>query len=239
MPPRSATVHSIDSVRRLKVALDEFVDEVADTLTLLELESRRPLEWIEQDRSKYWPREFRKASDRVAEARIALERCELTSSDDERRSCYDERKMLEKAKRRLRLCEEKIPIVQRWRLKLRKEIEEFKVQLARMANYLEADAPRAIAALERMAAALDQYVQTSGAPAPIEWHAGGSASGGVTREGATSELGGLGLDVSSQPAETSPPVGEGSGASGEVSPDGSMRDAAPGADSSPDQESAS
>lgn len=230
MPPRSATVHSIDSVRRLKVALDEFVDEVADTLTLLELESRRSLEWIEHDRSKYWPREFRKASDRVAEARIALERCELTSADDERRSCYDERKMLEKAKRRLRLCEEKIPIVQRWRLKLRKEIEEFKVQLARMANYLEADAPRAIAALERMAAALDQYVQTSGAPAPIEWHAADSASGGMTRDGATSELGHLGLDVSSQTTETSPPAGDGGAAPGEGSP---------GVDASPDQESAS
>lgn len=180
MARRSASVLSIDAVRRLKVALEQFAHEISETLVVLEIESRRPSEWIENDRARYWPRELRKASDRLSEARIALERCELTSNPDEHRSCYDERKMLEKAKRRLQLCEAKIPIVQRWRSKLRKEIEEFKVQLARMSNFLEADLPRALASLERMASALDQYAQSTGL-----------ASGGseVSAAGATSTAG--------------------------------------------------
>lgn len=168
MARRSASVHSIDAIRRLKIALEQFAHHVGETLVTLELESRRPMEWIENDRARYWPRELRKASDRVSEARIALERCQLTAEPGEHRSCYDERKALEKAKRRLELCEAKIPIVQRWRGKLRKEIEEFKVQVARLNGYLEADVPRALAALERMAVALEQYAQSGGIGAPAD-----------------------------------------------------------------------
>ena len=164
MAKQAASVLSIDSLRRLKVALAAFSHEVQETIVMLDIEARRPLEWIEHDRTPYWPRELRKASDRVSEARLALQRCELSAVSDERRSCYEERLELERAKRRLRLCEEKIPTVQRWRNKLRKETEEFQVQLARMSNYLETDVPRALAALERMAAALEQYVE-SGQPA--------------------------------------------------------------------------
>lgn len=162
MSRRSATVLSIDVVRRLKVALEQFAQQLSEALVTLELESRRPLQWIETDRARYWPKELRKASDRLAEAKLALERCQLTADPSEHRSCYDERKMVEKAKRRLELCERKIPIVRQWRGTLRKEIEEFKVQLARLNNYLEADLPRALASLERMATALEQYVQSSG-----------------------------------------------------------------------------
>jgi len=166
MARRAASVLSIDAIRRLKVALEQFAHQIGETLVTLELESRRPMEWIENDRARYWPRELRKASDRLSEARIALERCQLTSEPGEHRSCYDERKALEKAKRRLQLCEDKIPVVQRWRGKLRKELEEFKVQVSRLNGYLEADLPRALATLERMATALDQYAQAGGIGSP-------------------------------------------------------------------------
>lgn len=165
MTTNRASVMSIEAVSRLAAALERFAAEVEDALIALELESRRPLEWIEHDRTPYWPREFRKASDRVNEARLALQRCELSATSDERRSCYEERVQLERARRRLRLCEEKIPVVQRWRARLRKEVEEFQTHAARMRNYLEADVPRAVAALGRMSAALDRYVSADGSTA--------------------------------------------------------------------------
>lgn len=164
MAKQAASVLSIDALRRLKAALEVFTHDVADTIIMLDIEARRPMEWIEHDRTPYWPREMRRASDWVSEARLALQRCELSAVGDERRSCYEERIELEKAKRRLRLCEEKIPIVQQWRNKLRKETEEFQVQLARMSNFLEADMPRAMASLERMAGSLERYAEPGQAP---------------------------------------------------------------------------
>lgn len=165
MPPQTANITSIDAVRVLKTALQQFESDVHDALTILELECRRPTDWIENDRSRYWPREVRKAIDTLSEARGALERCELSSTAHEHRSCYDEKKALEKAKRRLRLAEEKVQIVQRWKSKIRKEVEELHVQIAKLKQYLDTDLLRAMTVLERMAEALARYTQQLGPPA--------------------------------------------------------------------------
>ena len=164
MAASAAHITSIEALRALKAALVQFDEEVHGGLVTLELEARRPREWIEHDRAQYWPREVRKASDALSEARLALQRCELTISGDDRRSCYDERKALERAKRRLHSCEEKVQAVRRWQPQIRKAIEEFEVELAKLQQYLESDFQRAAGALDRMAEALDRYVRPGPAP---------------------------------------------------------------------------
>lgn len=189
MAASSANVASIDAVRTVKGALRQFEADLTNALVTLELEARRPMEWLEHDRSQYWPRELRRASDWVAEARLAMQRCELTIDADHRKTCYDERKQLEKAKRRLELSEEKIQAVRRWRLEVRKEVEEFEVHVAKLKRYLETDFQRAIAALERMAAALDRYTQT-GSPAAGERASQGATSSADSTSSTTPEAGG-------------------------------------------------
>src|SRR4029079_5162943 len=111
----SANVTSIHAIRLVRLALQQFQMDAQNALMQLELEGRRPVSWIENDRAPYWDREVRKASDAQTEARVALERAELTTSAEEHKYAYDERKLLEKAKKRLRLCEEKVQKVKRWR----------------------------------------------------------------------------------------------------------------------------
>jgi transposase len=159
MAANSANVTSLDVVRQVRGALVQFEADMQDALTMFDLEARRPVEWIDNDRAKYWPREERASSDAVIEAKLALERAETSAVSDETKYCYDERKSLEKAKRRRQRAEEKLQAVKRWQPQIRKEVEEFQVQLAKARQYLETDFPRALAALERMATALDQYVQ--------------------------------------------------------------------------------
>ena len=169
MTGHAANITSTDALRSLKAALDAFADDVRDALVMLDLECRRPVEWIEHDRTQYWPRELRKASDVLAEARTALTRCEATISGEDHKSCYDERKALEKAKRRLHVCEDKIQAVRRWRVQIRKEVDEFSVQVAKLQQFLDTDFLRSVAAVQRMCEALDRYVEQSGlgsAPKP-------------------------------------------------------------------------
>jgi hypothetical protein len=162
MAPRAANLTSTEAIRTLKIALQQFAESARKALVQFELESRRPLDWIEHDRTLYWPRQMHLASDALNEARMALARCELTINEDDRRSCYDERKALEKAKRRLRLTEEKIDAVRRWRVLVRKEVEEFQTQIAKLNWYLDSDFLRGIAALQRMGQALDEYTSRLG-----------------------------------------------------------------------------
>ena len=184
MAARAANITSIDAVRVLKAALQQFEADVNDALTILDLECRRPTDWIENDRTRYWPREVRKATDALSEARGALQRCELTGDAHEHRSCHDEKKALEKAKRRLRLCEEKVQAVQRWKGKVRKEVEEFHVQIAKLKQYLDTDLLRAMTTLERMAESLARYVQQIGPAAADGGQSGGSSSTVETKDSA-------------------------------------------------------
>jgi hypothetical protein len=155
----AANVASIEALRVLRLALVQFQSEADSGLTQLELEGRRPGPWIDNDRRMYWQREVRKASDALAEARMALERAEMTTSAEDHRYAYDERKALERAKRRLRLCEEKVELVRKWRSVVHKEVEEFEVQVAKFRRFLETDFVQGIAALQRMADALERYTQ--------------------------------------------------------------------------------
>ena len=57
----SANVANIAAVRAVRQALRSFAEEVNSALITLDLEARRPIEWIEHDRTQYWPREMRKS----------------------------------------------------------------------------------------------------------------------------------------------------------------------------------
>jgi hypothetical protein len=157
----AANLTSIDAIAALKSALQQFDAKVRDAIIQLNLSARRPLDWIEHDRSQYWPREVRKAIDAVSEARLTLARAQATIDPNDHRSCYEERKQLDKAKRRLELAESKVAAVRRWKLELRKEVEELEVQSAKLQNYLDSDLSAAVLALGRMADAVDRYVQPS------------------------------------------------------------------------------
>ncbi len=165
---QSANLTSVAAVQSLKLALREFEDALRNALVSLELESHRPMEWIEHDRTRYWPREARKASDAVSEARLALQRCETSTSGDNRRDCYDERKALDKAKRRLHLAEAKVQAVRLWRHQMQKHVQGFAIEVARLRGYLDSDFLAAIGGVERMLAALDRYTTQSGPPAATE-----------------------------------------------------------------------
>jgi hypothetical protein len=164
-------VTSIDALRHFKVALEEFQAEARDAVTQLLLEMRRGVDWIEHDRTRYWPRAMQQASDAVIEARNNLERAELALRAEDKRSCYELKLALEKAKRRLRLTEDKVRAVRRWRIAVQRQADDFHGHLSKLANCLDMDLPRALAALERMAVALDRYSERS---APVESPDGGT-----------------------------------------------------------------
>jgi hypothetical protein len=159
MTGQSANVTSLDALRGFRAALVKFGEEVEGALVALDLEGRRPVDWVEMDRTRYWPQQWRKASEALTEARLTLDRCQVRVSSEDPKYCYDERKAVEKAKRRMELAEEKIQATKRWKVEMRKHHEEFEVQIAKARQYLETDLARAIAALDRKLEALGRYVE--------------------------------------------------------------------------------
>jgi chromosome segregation ATPase len=153
----SAHVTSIDAVRSFRTALIQFGSNAEESIVMLTLEARKAIQWLQHDRAQYWPDQLRKAQNRVIQARNDLERCQLHYGSENTPSCFDQKKALEKAKHRLRVCEEKVKAVKRWINTIREELEEFHGEVAKMNNWLECDLSRATASLERMVRALDKY----------------------------------------------------------------------------------
>lgn len=160
----SANVKSLDALRELRGAYVQFGGDAKEAVIMLTLEARKAMQWLQVDRARYWPVELRKAQEWVVQARNELDRCQLHYGSEDAPSCFDQKKALEKAKRRLRLCEQKVKAVKKWTLAVRQELDDFDGELAKMTNWLETDLPRGVALLERMVRALDKY--TSCEPPP-------------------------------------------------------------------------
>ena len=156
---QQARVTSVEAIQLFRGSLIQFGDETRDAVEMLILEVRRAIDWLEHDRSHYWPEQARKASDAVVTARNDLERCELAVRAEDRKSCMVEKKALQRAKERLKLCERKVELVKHWKRTLHHEVREFQGQMFKMTDFLDTDLPRALTALQRITAALDRYTQ--------------------------------------------------------------------------------
>jgi hypothetical protein len=157
---RVAQVKSIDALQAMTAALACFHDDASSALDDLDMEIRRILQWISHDCGEYWRQEVRRARDRVTEARLQLENARTFRRFDKDRppSCIEEKKALEQAKRRLQIAESKLEVIPHWAVTIERAVNEYRASRSTFAYWLEADFPRAVAALGRMITSLEAYV---------------------------------------------------------------------------------
>lgn len=167
---QAANVTSVGAIREFLRELKRYEASVRGILEQLSGQAHRAQDWIEHDRTRYWPRELMKSEDKVVEAKADLQRAKMAALKDQHKACDDEKKAVERAVARLRLCEEKVRITKHWRSQMRSKSEEFSGKMARMQTYLDNDLPRAKAALERIITALEKYTDTNKTPTVRERH---------------------------------------------------------------------
>jgi hypothetical protein len=80
-------------------------------------------------------------------------------------ACREEKMALDKAKRRLAVAQEKVEAVRRWSHVVEHQSIELTGSVAQLADWLQAELPKALAALERMSEALETYAAAGAAPA--------------------------------------------------------------------------
>lgn len=160
-----ANVQSIEAIRDFRNDLQEYNEAIRHAIDMLTTELVRAVDFFESDRSAYWPAQARKASDKLAEARINLERCQVTTRPGEGPSCYEEKKALQRAKERLTFANERVKATKKWIVIVRKEVDEFRTRMAQVRFLNESELPRSIALLDRLAARLERYVNAGDASA--------------------------------------------------------------------------
>ena len=157
---RSAHITSLDAVRDFRQELCRYADVVREILEGLNIETRRAQQWVEHDRTRFWPRESRRAEERLVGARNELQLAKMAAMANEQKSCVEEQKQVDRAKSRLRLCEEKIRHVKEWRHQMQHQVDEFSGRMNKLIHFLETDIPRALAALDQVIVAVEKYTET-------------------------------------------------------------------------------
>jgi len=156
---RAAKVTSIDAVQAFANALRCFQDDASSALENLASEIHRATDWVQHGQKDHWALQIRRGYEQLSEAKANLQRSRVAKRvADHEPSCIEEKKALERAKRRLQLAQEKIETVRHWSYAIDRAIIEYKGCVGQLVTWLDADCPRALAALDRMSRTLESYV---------------------------------------------------------------------------------
>ena len=152
----SAKVKSIDALREFREALLTFIDDARNALTAVEMENRRVSEWVNHTQKFYWINEVKRRREKMNEIRGELHRRKLSGGGE-----TEAKEAVRIANARLRQAEEKVEIVRKAAPVLQHAIDEY-LGLARpLGDMLTGDLEKSVAMLERMANALEEYLNTS------------------------------------------------------------------------------
>ena len=172
-----AEVKSIETLAFVKAALAAFGHESGQSLAEVEMQAQRVVDWICIEQAAYWKTEVRRAADGVNQAMKDLQHCRTYKKvGDNTPACSEEKKALEKAKKRLARAEQKAEAVRRWTPVVRQQFQETGVRLTRFREVIDIDCPKAMARLERMLVSLDHYAHTAAPRGTQGGPAGGSGT---------------------------------------------------------------
>lgn len=177
-----ADVKSIDTLAFMKAAFASFAHETGQAVSECEIQGQRAVDWICVDQAAFWKAECRRMQELVNKAMKDLEYCKAFKKvGDNTPSCIEEKKALEKAKKRLEHAERKAEAVRRWTPLVQQQFRETCVRLVRFREVIDVDCPKAMAQLERMLKALDAYRQVA-SPTGDGSDTAGSGGQSVTRQ---------------------------------------------------------
>jgi hypothetical protein len=156
---QAAKVASIDVIPLLAAAVQKFRSEGQSALDDLETELRRALDWIHHERKDYWAQELRRAGEILIQARLKLQQAMVTRRVADREpSCIDEKRAVERARRRVATAERKVEAVRRWTAAIDRAADDFRRARTQFATWLDVDLSRAAAALDQMSESLVTYI---------------------------------------------------------------------------------
>ena len=152
-----ANVQSLAAIEAAKAAVVIFADRVEQGLTDIDAQMNRLVEWLEQDRPRFWKERIRRAADELNKAKADLERCLMYPVADERPACREERAELKKAQAQLAYCQQKADRLTHWRREFHRARFEYDGRISQLKGIVEIDAPQAIGVLGKIIARLVDY----------------------------------------------------------------------------------
>ncbi|MBX3357603.1 MAG: hypothetical protein KF745_04165 [Phycisphaeraceae bacterium] len=155
-----ARVMSVEALDRFRSAVSKFGEAASAALAECDSEAERAMQWLTHEQLAHWQREVRKRQERVAQAKSAVYRKELTALP-ERARAFEERDALDAAKRGLEEAERKVEAVKKWARVLDREFALYRGASQTMQDVVAREMPGAMSRLGKMIEHLQAYAMVS------------------------------------------------------------------------------
>jgi hypothetical protein len=167
-----ASVHSIDALKDLRAGFALFGEDVLVALGTVDMEIRRTVQWLQQDRPMYWQNQVKRRKEQVAMAKAEVFRRKLAARPGYSPAMSEQKEILAKAEASLRDAELRALQVKKWEPALQLAILEYRGTTRRIKTLATSDVPRAVALIARMVEALEAYLHVTapsgGGVSPLE-----------------------------------------------------------------------
>lgn len=170
-----ASVHSVEALQDLRVALALFAEDALAALGSVDMEIRRTVQWLQHDRRAYWQEQIKRRRELVSAAQAEVFRRKLAKTADYSPAYSEQKELLRRAKASLEDAELRAALVKKWEPALQQAILEYHASARRIKDLAAGDVPRAVALLERLVDALEAYLRL----APPSGASAGDQPGGA------------------------------------------------------------
>jgi hypothetical protein len=179
----SARIQSVDVLREVKAALQDFTKEATLAITSVDSDVSRTGMWLTIDRPAYWKHEVRRREEAVEAAKAEIRRKEFAAYPNPADTVL-ERKALKRAKDRLDTALAKQDRVRKWAPAWERESMSFKGGCGPLNEILHRDIPQAIARLDKMMASLEEYFRMAAPGSESSgWEGSENGGGSMARGG--------------------------------------------------------
>jgi hypothetical protein len=157
---RQARVDSSAVLTEFRASLATFASVAAVALDEATTDIQRSIQWLREDRHRYWKTQVQTRTAKYNQAKLALKTREVLDRAiaGTRSSCVEERRAVQIAEKRLRDAEDRFRLTGMYCRQIERESLDYKGAVHGLLDALEVEIPNACASLDRMVAALERYV---------------------------------------------------------------------------------
>lgn len=157
---RQARVDSSAVLTEFRASLATFASVAAVALDEATTDIQRVIAWLREDRHRYWKTQVQIRTAKYNQAKLALKQREVLDRAiaGTRSSCVEERQAVKIAEKRLRDAEDRFRLTKMYCRQIERESLDYKGAIHGLVNAIEVEIPNACSSLDRMVAALEQYV---------------------------------------------------------------------------------
>jgi len=147
------------SIARLRDSASKQVDDIREQLQRVSM-------WLSKELPEYWGNQLRIAQNKWIEARDELARCQAKTRAEDETSCLFQRKALERATARLKICEQRARAVPQLAMQWEQFLQEISLSVRQVDDMAQSTLPLAEERLKQTISILREYIAQASDPMP-------------------------------------------------------------------------